>query len=272
MKKKCIIIGTDLRLSYFHTAISSDLETKLIATMTWDDELKEAVEQFEPQILFLPIQPLQMKCPFILPESCKVLFVGKQNEEIEKEIERRNMHVFAYLEDEQYIWDNANLTAEGFINYFYTQEKQAIYNKQFIITGYGRVGKRLAHALHHLGAKVVISVRSEHQLFEAKSYGYDIETLENVLDKQKNQSAYLINTIPSKWLENKQADLFKQVFDLASNPGCLLDTKENIPSNYALATSLPGMYFPQDAGLLIAQAVQKHLSFLEEEKTNVERS
>lgn len=272
MKKKCIIIGTDLRLSYFHTAISIDLETKLVATMTWDDELKAVVEQFEPQILFLPIQPLQMECPFILPESCKVLFVGKQNEEIEKEIERRNMHVFAYLEDEQYIWDNANLTAEGFINYFYIQEKQAIYNKQFIITGYGRVGKRLAHALHHLGAKVVISVRSEHQLFEAKSYGYDIETLENVLDKQKNQSAYLINTIPSKWLENKQADLFKQVFDLASNPGCLLDTKENIPSNYALATSLPGMYFPQDAGLLIAQAVQKHLSFLEEEKTSVKRS
>ena len=185
MKKKCLIIGTDLRLSYFHTAISGDLETKLVSTMTWDDELKDAIEQFEPQIVFLPIQPLQMECPFMLPESCEILFVGKQNEAIKQEIERRNMQVFAYLEDEQYIWDNANLTAEGFINYFYIHEKQAIYNKQFIITGYGRVGKRLAHALHHLGAKVIISVRSEHQLFEAKSYGYQIETLENVLINKK---------------------------------------------------------------------------------------
>ena len=198
--------------------------------MTWDDELKDAIDQFEPHILFLPIQPLKMECPFILPESCEVLFVGKKNEEIKQEIERRDIQVFSYLEDEQYIWDNANLTAEGFINYFYTHEKQAIYNKQFIITGYGRVGKRLAHALHHLGAKVIISVRSENQLFEAKSYGYDIETLENVLDKQKSKSVYLINTIPSKWLENTQAAYFKQVFDLASNPGCLLDSEENIPT------------------------------------------
>lgn len=268
MKKKCVIIGTDLRLSYFHTAISKDLNTKLVATMTWDDELKNAIDQFEPQIVFLPIHPLKMECPFILPASCEVLFVGKKNKEIDQEIERKEIQVFSYLEDEQYIWDNANLTAEGFINYFYTHEKQAIYNKQFIITGYGRVGKRLAHALHHLGAKVVISVRSEHQLFEAKSYGYAIETLENVLDKQKSNSAYLINTIPSKWLENAQASLFKQVFDLASNPGCLLDTEENIPPNYALATSLPGMYFPQDAGLLIAQSVQNHLAFLKGEKSS----
>ncbi|TQR12912.1 NAD(P)-dependent oxidoreductase [Psychrobacillus soli] len=272
MKKKCVIIGTDLRLSYFHTAISSDLETKLIATMTWDDELQASIDQLEPHILFLPIHPLKMECPFILPKSCEVLFVGKQNEEIKQEIAVKDIQVFSYLEDEQYIWDNANLTAEGFINYFYTHEKQAIYNKQFIITGYGRVGKRLAHALHHLGAKVVISVRSEHQLFEAKSYGYDIETLDNVLVKQKSKSAYLINTIPSRWLENTHAACFKYVFDLASNPGCLLDSDENIPTNYALATSLPGMYFPRDAGLLIAQSVQNHLSLLKGEKSSVERS
>ncbi|WP_144509209.1 NAD(P)-dependent oxidoreductase [Bacillus sp. FJAT-22090] len=264
MKKRCVIIGTDLRLSYFHSAISNDLETKLYATMTWDNELKDAIDQFEPHIIFLPIQALKMECSFILPQSCEVLFIGKKNEEIEQEITREDRYVFSYLEDEQYIWDNANLTAEGFINYFYTHEKQAIYNKQFIITGYGRVGKRLAHALHHLGGKVIISVRSEHQLYEAKSYGYQIETLENVVEKQQGESVYLINTIPSKWLSNEQATCFKQVFDLASNPGCLLD-KENIPANYAISTSLPGVYFPQDAGYLIAQSVQNHLSFLKEE-------
>ena len=95
---------------------------------------------------------------------------------------KKDQYVFDYLEDEQWIWENANLTAEGFINYFYRNEKRVIYNKKFIITGYGRVGKRLAFALHHLGAKVIISVRSEHQLFEAKSYGYQIEALENIIE------------------------------------------------------------------------------------------
>lgn len=265
MKKKCVIIGTDSRLSYFHSAMCHDFETKLFATMVWDNELKYAIERFEPQVIFLPIQALKIECPFILPKSCEVLFVGKKNEEIEHEIQSVNRHVFYYLEDEQYIWDNANLTAEGFINYFYKREKQAIYNKSFIITGYGRVGKRLAYALHHLGGKVIISVRSENQLFEAKSYGYQIESLENVIEKQKDQSAYLINTIPSKWLENSHAVYFNHVFDLASSPGCLLDSVENIPANYSIATSLPGMYFPQDAGNLIATSVQNQLSLIEGE-------
>lgn len=266
MKKKCAIIGTDARLNHVQTTVSGELHAKLFPTMVWNDALKNAIHEFQPQIIFLPIQTIKLEIPFALPKSCEVIFIGKKHEDIERELKQGNTHVFYYLEDEEWIWDNANLTAEGFINYFYLNEKQSIYNKQFIITGYGRVGKRLAFALHHLGAKVIISVRSNHQLFEAKSYGFQIETLENMLKRQKDPSMYLINTIPSKWLDNSKAAYFKQVFDLASNPGCLLDSETNIPGNYALSTSLPGMYFPQDAGYLIARLIQTQLAFLEEEK------
>ena len=58
----------------------------------------------------------------------------------------------------------------------------------------------------------------------------------------------------------------KKCIDLASNPGCLLDSSENIPTNYVHSTSLPGMYFPKDAGYLIARSVQTQLALLEEEK------
>ena len=135
-----------------------------------------------------------------------MLFIGKKSEEIVQEIERKDLHVFSYLEDEQWIWDNANLTAEGFINYFLFEQK----NSHCIINNLSLQGmeesvKDLAFALHHLGAKVIISVRSENQLFEAKSYGYQIEAFENLIQKQKEQKVYLINTIPFKWLENTNA-------------------------------------------------------------------
>ncbi|MDI2589212.1 hypothetical protein OR571_19435 [Psychrobacillus sp. NEAU-3TGS] len=78
MKKKCVIIGTDLRLSYFHTAISKDLNTKLVATMTWDDELKNAIDQFEPQIVFLPIHPLKMECPLYYQPHVKSYLLAKK--------------------------------------------------------------------------------------------------------------------------------------------------------------------------------------------------
>ena len=260
MKKKMAIIGTDPRLNYLQQSVSDYLDTQLYPTMTWDKELRETIFSYEPDIIFLPIQPIQSECSFELPPSCQTIFVGKTNESIDRETKKATIQAYYYLEDEEWIWDNANLTAEGFINYFYSHEKQAIYGKKFIITGYGRVGKRLALALHHLGAKVIISVRSELQLYEAKSSGYQIVSLDNVLERQ-GDFTYLVNTIPTKWFENEYVSYYNHVFDLASNPGCLLDNENNIPLNYSLSTSLPGMYFPQDAGQLLARSVLKHLAF-----------
>ena len=255
----------DARFHYLKQALSSEWDVKMFSSTVWDEKLKNKINHLQPKVIFLPIQALAVETLFELPKSCEVLFIGKNNDAIEQEIKKMDIHTFYYLEDEQWIWDNANFTAEGLINYFYTHEKQAIYNKKFIITGYGRVGKRLAYALHHLGASVIIAVRSEHQLYEAKSYGFQIEALENLLTNQKDNSAYLINTIPFKWLRKSGALNFNKVYDLASDPGCLLESDEQIPTNYAHALSLPGMYFPRDAGYLIAQAVQTFLTKLKGE-------
>ena len=257
--KKMAIIGTDKRLVTLQEAVVKQLDASLFSTMIWSRGLQEQLEELQPEIIFLPIQQLKTDIPIRFPDSCKTLFVGKKYQEIEDELNKDGRQIHFYLEDEEWIWDNANLTAEGFIHYFYLNEKQAIYNKEFIITGYGRVGKRLAFALQQLGAKVVISVRSEHQLYEAKSYGFQFETLDRLMEKGEQRETYLINTIPSRWLSSNQAQAFQAVFDLASNPGCLLET-EKTPPNYHLTTSLPGMYFPKDAGQLIARAVLKHLA------------
>ncbi|MFJ7824903.1 hypothetical protein [Psychrobacillus sp. NPDC096623] len=266
MKKKCAIIGTDARLPFVKETLDNLLEVKIFPTMIWTEELKAAINDFHPTIIFLPIPPLKIDCSFVLPNSCLLLFVGKKNSEIEQEIQNSQVHAFNYLEDEQWIWENANLTAEGFINYFYRNENESIYNKKFIITGYGRVGKRLAFALHHLGAEVIISVRSDHQLFEAKSYGYQIEQLEHVDKIRDAQSTYLINTIPYRWLSPSDTNRFIKVYDLASNPGCLLESANSTPTNYIHSTSLPGLFFPKDAGYLIAKTVQTQLALLEGEE------
>lgn len=266
MKKKCAIIGTDARLSFLKETLDNELEVKIFPTTIWTEELKAAIMDYQPTTIFLPIPPLQIDSSFVLPKSCLLLFVGKTNTEIEQEIQNSQVHAFYYLEDEQWIWENANLTAEGFIYNFYRSENESIYNKKFIITGYGRVGKRLAYALHHLGAEVIISVRSEHQLFEAKSYGYQIEQFEHVVHNQEAHTSYLINTIPNRWLSTSETARFKKVYDLASNPGCLLESANSNPTNYIHSTSLPGLYFPKDAGYLIAKAVQTQLALLEGEK------
>ena len=59
---------------------------------------------------------------------------------------------------------------------FIHMKNESIYNKKFIITGMEEWGKDWL-MLYIIWGKVIISVRSEHQLFEAKSYGYQIETI-----------------------------------------------------------------------------------------------
>ena len=132
MKKKCAIIGTDARLSFLKDTLDNEPEVKIFPTTIWTEELKAAIMDFQPTIIFLPIPPLQIDSSFVLPESCLLLFVGKTNTEIEQEIQNSQVHAFYYLEDEQWIWENANLTAEGFIYNFYRSENESIYNKKFI--------------------------------------------------------------------------------------------------------------------------------------------
>ena len=52
--------------------------------------------------------------------------------------------------------------------------KHAISGKRFIITGFGRVAKMLGHILRSIGAEVVIAVRSDVQLNEAKAFRYEV--------------------------------------------------------------------------------------------------
>ena len=119
MKKKIAIIGTDPRLNFLQQSVSDYLDTQLYPTMTWDTELRETIFAYEPEVIFLPIQPIQTDCSLELPPSCQTLFIGKTNESIDRESKKDTIQPFYYLEDEEWIWENANLTAEGFINYFY---------------------------------------------------------------------------------------------------------------------------------------------------------
>ena len=84
MKKKCAIIGTDARLPFLQEALLDQLDVKVFPTMIWTEELKAAITDFQPTIIFLPIPPLEIDCSFVLPESCLLLFVGKRNTAIEQ--------------------------------------------------------------------------------------------------------------------------------------------------------------------------------------------
>jgi dipicolinate synthase subunit A len=247
--EKWLVIGTDARLRMLAKHLTSPNRTVYYkSTTVWDDELNTVSLKFQPDFVVLPIQPLSIEVPVVLGISDAVIFSGKQNDEWKHILEKNETHF--YLEDEEFIWQNAVLTAEAFVSTFYNT-KQAISGKRFVVTGFGRVAKMVGHILRSIGADVIIAVRRDVQLNEAKAFRYESTYLKDIAEVEAD---YMVNTIPAKWLDEKLNDIITMpIYDLASYPGCLQDGVER--DNYELLPALPGKFFPKDAAKVLYQSI-----------------
>jgi dipicolinate synthase subunit A len=247
--EKWLIIGSDARLKSLAKKLSNGNRTVYYKNETsWNEELNLITFNFQPDIVVLPIHPLPIEVNVILGLSNAKIFAGKLSDEWKEVLYKNDIHY--YLQDESFIWKNAQLTAEGFLSFFYNT-KQAVYGKKFIITGFGRVAKMLAHVLKNIGGEVCIAVRSHIQLNEAKAFRYEAVHLDDVASVQGD---YFINTIPARWFDETFAKLKEMpTYDLASSPGCLQEGVKR--ENYELLPALPGKYFPQDAAHVLYESI-----------------
>lgn len=247
--EKWLVVGTDARLRMLAKKLTNPNRTVYYKSKTaWDEELNDIAMELQPDFIVLPIQPLKIEVPVVLGTANAVIFSGKTNEEWKRVLADNT--VFFYLKDEEFIWQNAILTAEAFASHFYNT-KNAISGKRFIVTGFGRVAKMVGHMLRSIGAEVIIAVRSDVQLNEAKAFRYESTYL---VDVEEVKADYFINTIPARWLDKTLNEkIHMPIFDLASFPGCLQDgvTREN----YELLPALPGKFFPQDAANVLYKSI-----------------
>jgi dipicolinate synthase subunit A len=247
-----LFIGTDNRM-----AICSEMMTERgfnshhIATNQYTEQLGETIAELSPQRLVFPLVQLKGSLPPALLKAGTVLYTGKASEEWLQPFEDAGMSIHSYLKEEQFIWQNAKLTAEGFIHEYYSRTKRSISGTSFYVAGFGKVGKTTAHALAALGADVTVIARSDTQLGEAFSNGFKIELLTN---EWAIKEGNLINTIPAKWLAITDSPGL-HVYDLASAPGCL---KAQLSSEYyTVLLGLPGKCFPVDAANALADALER---------------
>ncbi|WP_342559255.1 dipicolinate synthase subunit A [Metasolibacillus sp. FSL K6-0083] len=247
MTERWLVIGADERMKVLAKNLASEERTIFYKNKTsWDAELNATALEFHPDVVVLPIQPLQIDVQIVLGIQKAVMHVGKLAPEWEVILKEHTVH--RYLQQEAFIWQNAALTAEAFLAYFY-EHKQAVRHKCFIITGFGRVAKMTAHMLKNMQANVIILVRSVAQHCEALALGYESYLLD---DLPHIEGVALINTIPAKWLTPTMRKQFEMpIYDLASAPGCVTDNVEH----YTLLAGLPGKYFSTDAAHLLKTAI-----------------
>lgn len=193
------------------------------------------------------------------------VFAGKVSPIILRLAKEYNLNLYDYSSRDEFSIMNAVPTAEGAIITYINAVHSTVASGDFMILGYGKVGKALAPRLRALGGKVTVAARSITALSQAESDGCKVIDFSEFLQTPPISSA-VFNSIPSPVITDMTAYKMKDqlLIDLASRPGGATENaKKILGSRYLHALSLPGKYFPDTAGKIIYKTIS---GILEEEE------
>ncbi len=163
-----------------------------------------------------------------------------------------------YLAREEFSTRNAVPTAEGAIQIMLEEMPRTIFGSTVLILGFGRIGSRMAAALHALGADVTVAARDVADRARAEMLGCHSLTYA-ALQETAGLFDVVCNTVPAKVLT---ADVLKGmqpetlILDLASKPGGVdWEAAQELGRRVVWALSLPGKTAPVTAGEIIATTI-----------------
>lgn len=169
--------------------------------------------------------------------------------------------VFDYAAQEEFILNNAVLTAEGAVGILLNDYEGSIRDCGLLVTGYGRIGKVISDYLYKLEARVSVAARSLHDRRLARDRGLAALDYPQI---EYGDYRVIVNTVPARILDSKAVDEMREdvfIVDLASLPGGVDDKRvkeRDLTCIHAL--SLPGKTAPLAAGTIIKDAIMKLLS------------
>jgi hypothetical protein len=179
--------------------------------------------------------------PAHLPENVTVLGGNLSRPELEK------YQIVDLLKDEDYLAENAAITADCAIRIAARHLQIAFQGCPVLVLGWGRIGKCLARALTSSGANVTVAARKKCDRAMAKALGYGVTDFAGDLSHYR----VIFNTVPAGVLPKERMCTCRQdciKIDLASQKG--IDDEDVI-----WARGLPGKMLPESSGRLIGQTV-----------------
>ena len=153
--------------------------------------------------------------------------------------------------DEEFLLENAELTAVATLGIFLTTTKLSIGDARVGIVGYGRIGRRLVNHFLYLGAKVrVFTSRADTRLDLCEC---GVSGVMSSADADLTSLDLLINTAPARIFTPDSIPRGLRIIDLASGENFVgVDGVERYPS-------VPAKMFPISAGRVWGRAIERHI-------------
>ena len=153
--------------------------------------------------------------------------------------------------DEEFLLENAELTALAALGIYLTSTKRSARDTRVGIVGYGRIGKKLTNLFLYLGANVKVFTSREDTRLDLCEWG--VATAKSTKDADLFGLDILINTAPAAIFDKEIIPLGLRIIDLASG--------ENFPGVAGVEKypSVPAKIFPESAGRAWGRAIERYL-------------
>lgn len=194
-----------------------------------------------------------------LPENCLIITMV-YNDYLDELSKQYHFCYRVLLTDENYIYKNSLLTAEGLISYLISHRRMPLYQSRILVLGFGHCAKPIVRYLKAFQSDVDVGLRNRQLDKEVKKLGaspYPIDTI------KWGRYDIIINTVPSCIIDHKAIDcMSKQVMivDIASYPyGLDHHYALSCGLNALILPSIPNKYAYGYAGKMICDEIERVL-------------
>lgn len=182
------------------------------------------------------------------------------NDNIKQASQHYHFQYLCLLDDEEFLYKNSILTAEGLLSYLIKHRRYPIYQSRILILGYGHCAYPIAKYLKAMDADITIAARKKELQHEIESLGYEYMKFNEL-----NLSTFdiVINTIPYVVVDKDKLLKVKSnvmIVDIASYPyGIDHHFAISQGINSIILPSIPSKYAYGYAGQMIADIIEREL-------------
>ena len=176
--------------------------------------------------------------------------------EIKMRLVPRGVAVADLAGDEEFLEENARLTAVGAVGRILTEEISAPSELSVGVIGYGRIGRRLVDFFAYLGAKIKVFTSKTELARELSMLG--ISGLDSLSPDSFSADAFsgldiLINTAPAMLVPPAARETLSKVRTIELASGV------NFPDGitYERFAAIPAEMYPKSAGVVLAKSALK---------------
>ena len=284
MDQKIAIIGGALREQIVYDHLKAKGFPVLSYAMMKDNE-KSLVKLEDcltgADVLILPVRSnnknllikgASEQCPVIwkkeymeLLKNGAPVFCGAASKELRDMAAETGHELIEIMEDDVVAVPNAELTAEGTLQYMMERSDVSLKDLRIAVFGYGRVGKACACLFRDNGCRVTVFCRNDVDIRHGREQGLDMRYYYG-MGSVLPHADYVINTVPALIADEKVLSILgKQcrMIDLASAPGGIdFEAASRMGISAVLLPGIPGKYAPISAGNIIAAYYERKLTDL----------